>query len=75
LAAEEGVAKEVTAENHTWISSMLGTGFTWSGVLRTDKLTWLSRVLSLAGFAIAAYLTTVYWQTFRRCAWVAQAVA
>ena len=60
LAGEEGVAKEVRAESPRWISSVLGTGFTSSGVLRTDKLTWLSRVLSLAGFAIAAYLTTVY---------------
>jgi uncharacterized membrane protein len=42
------------------ISSLLGTELTWSGVVRTDKLTWLSRALSLTGFAIAAYLTTVY---------------
>jgi uncharacterized membrane protein len=44
----------------TWSSSLLGTEFSWSGVLRTDRFTWLSRALSLAGFAIAAYLTTVY---------------
>lgn len=30
--------------------------------MRTDKLTWLSRALSLTGLAIAAYLTTVYLQ-------------
>jgi hypothetical protein len=40
----------------------LGTEFSWSGVARTDKLTWLSRALRLTGFAIAAYLTTVYLQ-------------
>ena len=44
----------------TWISGLLGTEFTWPGVIRTDKLTWLSRTLSLVGFAIASYLTTVY---------------
>ena len=32
------------------------------GMMRTDKLTWLSRVLSLAGLGIAAYLTNVYLQ-------------
>ena len=50
------------AEHPAWISGLLGTEFSWSGVMRTDRLTWLSRVLSLAGFAIAAYLTTVYVQ-------------
>jgi uncharacterized membrane protein len=44
------------------VSSVLGTDLSWARVLRTDKLTWLSRALSLAGFAIAAYLTTVYMQ-------------
>ena len=48
------------AEHPTWISGLLGTEFSWPGVMRADKLTWLSRALSLAGFAIAAYLTTVY---------------
>ena len=47
-------------EHPNWISGLLGTEFSWSGVLRTDKLTWLSRGLSLTGLAIAAYLTTVY---------------
>ncbi len=44
------------------ISSLLGTELSWARVVRTDKLTWLSRALSLTGFAIAAYLTTVYMQ-------------
>ncbi len=38
----------------------LGTELTWSRVVRTDRLTWLSRALSLTGLAIAVYLTTVY---------------
>lgn len=42
------------------LSRLLGTELSWRGVLRTDKLTWLSRGLSLAGLTIAAYLTTVY---------------
>jgi uncharacterized membrane protein len=50
----------MTTEHPAWISGLLGTQFSWSGMMRTDKLTWLSRALSLAGFAIAAYLTTVY---------------
>ncbi len=41
-------------------SRLLGTELSWSRVLRTDKLTWLSRALSLTGLAIAIYLTTVY---------------
>jgi uncharacterized membrane protein len=52
----------MTAEHPTWISGLLGTEFSWSGVMRTDKLTWISRALSLTGFAIAAYPTTVYLQ-------------
>jgi uncharacterized membrane protein len=43
-------------------SAILGTELSWARVLRTDKLTWLSRALSLTGFVIAAYLTTVYMQ-------------
>jgi uncharacterized membrane protein len=43
-------------------SSVLGTELTWKRVMRTDKLTWLSRGLSLTGFGIAVYLTTVYMQ-------------
>ena len=42
------------------ISRILGTEVTWTRVLHTDGLTWLSRALSLTGLAIAAYLTTVY---------------
>jgi uncharacterized membrane protein len=42
------------------LRAVLGTELTWGRMIQTDKLTWLSRVLSLAGFAIAAYLTTVY---------------
>jgi uncharacterized membrane protein len=56
----EGVARKMTAEHPTWIFGLLGTEFSWSRVMRTDKLTWLSRALSLTGFAIASYLTTVY---------------
>jgi uncharacterized membrane protein len=43
-------------------SRLLGTQLSWARVLRTDKLTWLSRGLSLTGLSIAAYLTTVYLQ-------------
>lgn len=43
-------------------SALLGTELSWARVLRTDKLTWLSRALSLTGFGLAAYLTTVYMQ-------------
>ncbi len=46
----------------TTINRALGTELSWARILRTDKLTWLSRALSLTGFAIAAYLTTVYLQ-------------
>jgi len=42
------------------LSSLLATELTWARVAHTDKLTWLSRGLSLMGLAIAAYLTTVY---------------
>ena len=42
------------------ISRLLGAEFSWRLLLRTDKLTWLSRGLSLTGLAIATYLTTVY---------------
>ena len=54
--------RHVSATHPTFISGLLGTGFSWRGVARTDKLTWVSRGLSLTGFAIAAYLTTVYLQ-------------
>jgi uncharacterized membrane protein len=42
------------------LSRLLATELTWGRVIHADKLTWLSRGLSLTGFAIAAYLTTVY---------------
>jgi uncharacterized membrane protein len=45
-----------------FLSSVLGTEATWARIVRTDELTWVSRGLSLMGFAIAAYLTTVYLQ-------------
>lgn len=44
------------------ICRLLGTDLSWDRVMRTDKLTWLSRALSLTGLTIAAYLTTVYLQ-------------
>ena len=53
---------DMRAEHPASISGLLGTEFSWSGVVRTDRLTWFSRGLSLAGFAIAAYLATVYVQ-------------
>lgn len=42
------------------LHAVLGTELSWGQVIGADKLTWLSRGLSLTGFAIAAYLTTVY---------------
>ena len=45
-----------------FLSSLLGTEVTWARIVHTDKLTWVSRGLSLMGFAIATYLTTVYLQ-------------
>jgi uncharacterized membrane protein len=44
------------------ISCLLDADVSWAKIVHTDKLTWLSRALSLTGFAIAAYLTTVYLQ-------------
>jgi uncharacterized membrane protein len=44
------------------ISRLLDADLSWSRIIHTDRLTWLSRALSLTGFAIAAYLTTVYLQ-------------
>lgn len=44
------------------VSRLLGIEISWGRVIHTDKLTWLSRALSLTGLAIAAYLTTVYLQ-------------
>jgi len=45
---------------HDILCSLLATDLTWARVAHVDKLTWVSRGLSLTGFAIAAYLTTVY---------------
>jgi uncharacterized membrane protein len=42
------------------LQTVLGTKLTWGRIIQADRLTWLSRALSLTGFAIAAYLTTVY---------------
>jgi uncharacterized membrane protein len=50
----------VDSVSHQRIAHLLGTELTWTRIIRTDKLTWLSRALSLTGFVIAAYLTTVY---------------
>ena len=44
----------------TYCSRILGTELSWQRMIRTDKLTWISRALSLTGLTIAAYLTTVY---------------
>ena len=46
--------------NLSLVSRLLGAEFSWRSLLRTDKLTWISRALSLTGLTIAAYLTTVY---------------
>lgn len=46
----------------TWISRLLDADISWFRMVHADKLTWVSRALSLTGFAIAAYLTTVYLQ-------------
>ncbi len=48
----------LSAQNR--MSRLLGTEVSWSRIVHTDWLTWLSRGLSLTGFLIAAYLTTVY---------------
>jgi len=42
------------------LSRTLGTQVSWARVRRVDRLTWVSRALSLTGLAIATYLTTVY---------------
>jgi uncharacterized membrane protein len=42
------------------LHTALGTDLTRRQLIQADQLTWLSRALSMAGFAIAAYLTTVY---------------
>ena len=44
------------------VRRLLGAELSWKQMVRTDKLTWLSRALSLTGLAIAVYLTTVYLQ-------------
>jgi uncharacterized membrane protein len=44
------------------LSRLLAADVSWARTVHTDKLTWLSRVLSLIGFGLAAYLTTVYLQ-------------
>lgn len=47
---------------HDMINHALDSELSWARLVQTDKLTWLSRALSLLGFGIAAYLTTVYLQ-------------
>ncbi len=42
------------------LAGLLDADLSWSRVLHVDNLTWISRALSLAGFGIAAYLTSVY---------------
>ncbi len=44
----------------TYCSRILGSELSWQRMICTDKLTWISRALSLTGLTIAAYLTTVY---------------
>jgi uncharacterized membrane protein len=44
------------------ISRLLDADVSWRRIVHADRLTWLSRALSLTGFGIAAYLTTVYLQ-------------
>jgi uncharacterized membrane protein len=44
------------------ISRLVDADVSWHRMLHTDRLTWLSRALSLTGFGIASYLTTVYLQ-------------
>jgi uncharacterized membrane protein len=44
------------------LSRLVGADVSWRRIVHTDRLTWLSRALSLAGFGIASYLTTVYLQ-------------
>ena len=48
------------SERPSLLSRLLDTDVSWSRMVHVDKLTWISRALSLAGFAIASYLTTVY---------------
>jgi uncharacterized membrane protein len=50
----------MTSNNPSLLSRLLDTEFSWARILHADRLTWISRALSLTGFAIAAYLTTVY---------------
>jgi uncharacterized membrane protein len=47
---------------HDRVDRLLDAELTWRRVMRTDKLTWLSRALSLTGLGLSAYLTTVYLQ-------------
>ena len=54
------ILEDVSALTRDRTSRLLGAQLTWERVLRTDRLTWISRGLSLTGFLIAAYLTTVY---------------
>jgi len=42
------------------LSRLLDADMTWWRMFHVDRATWLSRALSLSGFGLAAYLTTVY---------------
>jgi uncharacterized membrane protein len=48
-----------TAHLRASISRLVDADVSWQRILQTDRLTWLSRALSLTGFEIASYLTTV----------------
>ena len=51
-----------SAQHIGYFSRLLDADVSWVRVVHTDRLTWLSRALSLTGLGIAAYLTTVYLQ-------------
>lgn len=51
-----------SAQHVGYFSRLLDAEVSWARILHTDRLTWLSRALSLTGLGIATYLTTVYLQ-------------
>jgi uncharacterized membrane protein len=51
-----------SAQHIGYWSHLLDADVSWARIVHTDRLTWLSRALSLTGLGIAAYLTTVYLQ-------------
>ncbi len=63
MAGDRAILRVMEAsQNTSWIARLLGCEVSWGRIVQTDWLTWLSRALSLTGFGIAAYLTTVYLQ-------------